>query len=467
MQCQSYRVIPLKDDTYTLTVAAEQVSPQRDAQLGFATNRHINTTIWPSIKFQQVLSAFLVDKSLTSPSAAQLDRDENTVINLINQVLCSALKQKASDIHFEPYDHQYRIRYRIDGVLHIMTHPDYRQSAQITTRLKIMAKLDIAERRLPQDGQLVFDYEDQPIVMRTSTIPVHYGEKIVLRIVQQNSQQTRLEHLGMNESALDCYQKTLQAPQGLILVCGPTGSGKTMTLYGGLHELNHPQRNICTVEDPIELYLPGINQTPIQSKSGITFTQILRAFLRQDPDVIMIGEIRDKETAQIAMQAAHTGHLVLSTLHTNSSCEAVLRLNQMGIANYLLASGLKLVIAQRLVRLLCQYCKKVALTPLKIYRQTAWEEIAHFEAQGCEHCVGGYYGRTGIYELLTISPAIQQLLFTPSATSIESLKKQAAQQGMTSLYQSGINLVKTGLISFAELARVINIFDEEELPHEA
>jgi protein transport protein HofB len=454
-QCNYYQVIPLNDDMHTLTIAVAEVDSKRDAQLGFAINRKINPVVWSIAKFQQALVQLtLLSNNHVNDQPCISIPEQLSATEIVDQLLLSAIKQRASDIHFEPYQHEYRVRFRIDGVLHIVKQIPPENAMQIVTRLKIMAQLDIAERRLPQDGQLTFEIDNQKWAMRLSTLPVTEGEKIVLRIMQQVKQQIDIKQLGLNQSALKCYLATLHLPQGLILVCGPTGSGKTMTLYSGLNILNQPQRNICSVEDPIEIPLTGVNQTQINIKSGLTFSHVLRAFLRQDPDVLMVGEIRDKETAQIAIQAAHTGHLVLSTLHTNSSSEAILRLQQMGIASYLLASGLKLVISQRLLRLLCPACKKIAPQPLPITTSTDFE---HFEAKGCTQCIGGYYGRIGIYELLPITTSIQQQLLSQSLISIPAIDQLATKQGMVSLYQSGIELVKQGKTSFAELTRVVGI----------
>lgn len=363
---------------------------------------------------------------------------EDQLVDSIDKLLLDALVKRASDIHFEPYQHSYRIRMRIDGVLQDMLSPSLVLAKQIAARLKIMAKLNIAEQRLPQDGQLVIDQ----YAMRIATLPVLNGEKIVLRVMDNHQNQRAITDLGLSEQHLTIFQQILHNPQGLILVTGPTGSGKTITLYSGLKILNQTDRNICSVEDPIEIPLEGINQTPVNLKAGLTFAVILRALLRQDPDVMMIGEIRDKETAEIAIQAAQTGHLVLSTLHTNSSIEAITRLNQMGIENYLLASSLKLVIAQRLVRKLCPHCKVVASELIQFEN----EMIPHFIAKGCDHCIGGYQGRVGLYEFLVITPTIQQQIANhQTITSTE----------MISLKSAGLHLVKQGMTSLAELQRVL------------
>ncbi|OCG03082.1 GspE/PulE family protein [Gilliamella sp. wkB112] len=363
---------------------------------------------------------------------------EDQLVDSIDKILLDALVKRASDIHFEPYQHSYRIRMRIDGVLQDMLAPPLTLAKQIAARLKIMAKLNIAEQRLPQDGQLIIDH----YAMRIATLPVLNGEKIVLRVMDSYQNKLTIEDLGLTEQHLAIFYKILNNPQGLILVTGPTGSGKTITLYSGLKILNQTERNICSVEDPIEIPLEGINQTPVNLKAGLTFAVILRAFLRQDPDIMMIGEIRDKETAEIAIQAAQTGHLVLSTLHTNSSIEAITRLNQMGIENYLLASSLKLVIAQRLVRKLCSHCKAVASELIMLDQQL----VPHFIAMGCNHCIGGYQGRVGLYEFLVITPAIQQQITNHQIIT---------PINMITLQNTGRNLVKQGITSFAELQRVL------------
>ena len=363
---------------------------------------------------------------------------EDKVVESVDKLLLSALEKRASDIHFEPYQHNYRIRMRIDGVLQNMQMPPLSLAKQISARLKVMANLNIAEYRLPQDGQLVINN----YAMRIATLPVINGEKIVLRVMDNHESELTIDDLGLNEQDLITFKQILDYPQGLILVTGPTGSGKTMTLYSALKRLNKTECNICSVEDPIEIPLEGINQTAINLKAGLSFSVILRALLRQDPDVMMIGEIRDHETAEIAIQAAQTGHLVLSTLHTNSSVEAIVRLNQMGIKNYLLSSSLKLVIAQRLVRKLCEYCKVVASELTLIDNQPS----PHFIAMGCEKCVGGYLGRMGLYELLIITPEVQQQILNNQPIS---------SKNRVNLMQAGYQLVQQGITTLAELNRVL------------
>lgn len=450
--CLKHNVIPLMMNENIFEIAAAYHSSQRDTELRFATNRHIQVIIWPEAKIK------IAQQKMNS----QPSDDTQDIVKLINKILLLALQQRASDIHFEPYQTHYRIRFRVDGVLQSTLSPPQNQAKKIAARLKIMAQLNIAECRLPQDGQLTLNHQEQSQTFRVSTLPVLSGEKIVLRVMGAENKDIDISQLGLSDIDLIHYQHSLNNPQGLILVTGPTGSGKTMTLYSGLKELNQTERNICSVEDPIEIPLEGINQTQINVKTGLTFAQTLRAFLRQDPDVMMIGEIRDQETAEIAIQAAQTGHLVLSTLHTNSSYEALIRLNQMGVAHYLLASSLKLIIAQRLVRKLCHHCKRQSESPISLPANHHNKHIiSHWLPVGCEHCLGGYYQRVGIYELLLITPKIQQLLLTQKNTSIQHIQEIALQEGMQTLYQSGLSLVEQGITSFSELFRVLNRLSEE------
>jgi len=378
------------------------------------------------------------------------------IIELVNQLLSDALLKRASDIHFEPYQDEYRIRMRVDGVLQSIVILPTLLVKPLTVRLKIMAQLNIAEQRLPQDGQLMIDKH----TMRISTVPILHGEKIVLRIMEHHQDILSLNQLGLSGSEQNYYQQALHNPQGLILVTGPTGSGKTITLYSGLKEININSRNICSVEDPVEMPIAGINQTQVNPKAGLDFAKTLRSFLRQDPDIIMIGEIRDQETAEISVQAAQTGHLVLSTLHTNSSAEALIRLNQMRIKNYLIASSLKLIIAQRLARKLCDYCKIVADEKFAIEEQGKPIFYPHYLAKGCLHCLGGYYGRIGFYELLIITPQIQTLLAKNDNFSLNNIQQIIKKYEIKTLYLSAIELVKQGTTSLAEIQRVLGSINE-------
>lgn len=379
---------------------------------------------------------------------------EHEIVDFTNHLLNEAMIKRASDIHFEPYQDEYRIRMRIDGVLQVVNSMPISLAKQLTVRLKIMAKLNIAEQRLPQDGQLTIEHK----TMRISCLPVMYGEKIVLRVMESYQQSLSIHHIGLSQQQQNLYQQVLNSPQGLILVTGPTGSGKTVTLYSGLNEINNAEHNICSVEDPIEIPLKGINQTQVNIKVGLDFAQTLRAFLRQDPDVMMIGEIRDYETADVAIQAAQTGHLVLSTLHTNSSAEALIRLYQMGIKNYLIASSLKLIIAQRLVRKLCEHCRIPSEEHLIIKSNGHEQHHPHFIAKGCQHCLGGYHGRIGIYEFLMITPPIQALLFEHEKMSLQQIQQIMQQENMPTLFLSGLALVRQGITSLAEIYRVLGSY---------
>lgn len=371
----------------------------------------------------------------------------------VRSLLTQANQQRASDIHLEPTEHGLSVRLRIDGVLQHLTVITTEESAKLTTRLKVLAELDIAERRRPQDGQLTLTLHDVSLRFRLSTLPTQYGEKLVLRQIHYNHRPMTLDELGFTPSHLALFKKILSKPQGLILVTGPTGSGKTATLYSALNHLNSPAVNIASVEDPIEASLAGINQTAVNVKAGLTFDIVLRALLRQDPDIIMVGEIRDKQTASTAMHAAQTGHLVLSTLHTNSASETLSRLTQFGISPYLLASCLQLIIAQRLVRKLCPHCRqryypKQSCSPGKLP-----ESFHHWQASGCQHCLQGYYGRGCVYEMLSVTDDIRQAIL--NMLPAHELGKLAQKNGMKSLWQTGVALAHQGETSLNELVRTL------------
>ncbi|AIW19898.1 type IV-A pilus assembly ATPase PilB [Vibrio coralliilyticus] len=375
----------------------------------------------------------------------ELNQDSSPISRYIQQILLDAVRKRASDIHFEPYDACFRVRFRCDGLLVEVQRPPQHLCQRLTARLKILAKLDIAERRLPQDGRITLHVTPtDSIDIRVSTLPTIWGEKVVLRLLDNRMTSFDLDSLGYNRVQSESYRQALTKPQGLILITGPTGSGKTLSLYSGLNIINQNEVNIATAEDPVEIHLTGINQVQIQPQIGFNFAQALRAFLRQDPDVVMVGEIRDRETAEIATKAAQTGHLVLSTLHTNSAAEAILRLQNMGIETFNLAASLSLIIAQRLVRCLCPQCKR----PTK-------NQTGHYEAssEGCQDCNQGYSGRTGIYEVLTVTPEIAQAVNEGStALQIEDL---AIQQGMQTLQHAGLEKLAQGITSQAELQRVL------------
>lgn len=386
------------------------------------------------------------------------DSDDQPIISFINKVLQDAIRKGASDLHFEPYEKSYRIRFRIDGILHAVASPPVALSNRLSARLKVMSRLDIAEKRVPQDGRIKLNLSQKKSVdFRVSTLPTLWGEKIVMRILDSDSAALGIDVLGYEEQQKQLYLQALAQPQGMILVTGPTGSGKTVSLYTGLHLLNKEHANISTAEDPVEINLPGINQVQINPKAGLTFPSVLKAFLRQDPDVIMVGEIRDLETAEIAIKAAQTGHLVLSTLHTNSAAETLTRLLNMGVPAYNLASAVSLIIAQRLARRLCPHCKQTEyLTEQEALKQgfsvSQLNELSLFKPAGCEHCNGGYQGRLGIYEVMPVTEQISHQIIA-GAHSAE-IAAQAQRDGMTNLRQSALKKVAAGITSLAEVNRV-------------
>jgi type IV pilus assembly protein PilB len=385
-----------------------------------------------------------------------LSQDESPVSRYINQILLDAVRKGASDIHFEPYEKMYRVRLRCDGILIETQQPPSHLSRRLSARIKILSKLDIAERRLPQDGRIKLKLnQDTAIDMRVSTLPTLFGEKIVLRLLDSSSASLDIDKLGYSEQQKQLYLDALRRPQGMILMTGPTGSGKTVSLYTGLSILNKPEINISTAEDPVEINLSGINQVQVQPKIGFGFAEALRSFLRQDPDVVMVGEIRDLDTAEIAIKASQTGHLVLSTLHTNSAAETVIRLSNMGVESFNLASSLSLIIAQRLARKLCSHCKQsqeltVQLQHLGIQ---ASDNIFKANPDGCNECTHGYSGRTGIYEVMRFDEFLSEALI--KGASVHELEKLAIANGMSTLQMSGIEKLKQGITSFSELQRVL------------
>ncbi|EKT4489620.1 type IV-A pilus assembly ATPase PilB [Shewanella algae] len=386
-------------------------------------------------------------------------KDDAPIVIYINKILTDAIRKGASDLHFEPYEKRYRIRFRIDGILHEVSEPPISLSGRISARLKVMSKLDIAERRVPQDGRIKMKLSrNKSIDFRVSTLPTLWGEKIVMRILDSSSAQLGIEKLGYEEDQKQAYLEMLARPQGMILVTGPTGSGKTVSLYTGLNILNTEERNISTAEDPVEINLEGVNQVHINPKAGLTFASALRSFLRQDPDVVMVGEIRDLETAEIAIKAAQTGHLVLSTLHTNSSAETLTRLLNMGVPGYNIASSVNLIIAQRLARRLCPECRQPEDIPehellqLGFTQQQIDAGFTPYKPCGCEFCSGGYKGRVGIYEVMKMSDEIARTIME-GGNSLQ-IATTAKQQGMRDLRLSGLLKVIQGVTSIAEINRV-------------
>jgi general secretion pathway protein E len=381
---------------------------------------------------------------------------EAPVIRLVNVLISRAVEQRASDIHIEPFENELKVRYRIDGVLHDVETPPRRLQAAIVSRIKIMAKLNIAERRLPQDGRIKLRLMGREIDLRVSTLPTLHGESVVLRLLDRSSIVVRLDTLGFPADTLEQFEKLINKPYGMILVTGPTGSGKTTTLYGALDKINSPDKKIITIEDPVEYQLFGVNQIHVKSQIGLTFANGLRSIVRQDPDVIMVGEIRDYETAEIAIQAALTGHLVFSTLHTNDAAGAVSRLLEMGVEDYLLASSVLGVLAQRLVRRVCSKCRRpVEVSPEAMGVVTAGgnEPATVYEGQGCDECAHtGYRGRCGIYELLLVNETIKQLILKRASADV--IREAAVKQGMRPLREDGWRTVRSGVTSVGEVVRV-------------
>lgn len=389
---------------------------------------------------------------------ASFDVESTPVVNYVNRILLDSITKGSSDIHFERYENNYRIRFRLHGVLYTADTPPPKIANYLLARIKVMSDLDITEHRIPQDGRfkLIFS-KKRAIDFRVSVCPTLFGEKIVLRVLDPSHTFQSVEQLGMNAAQQEHFNEALQHSQGMILVTGPTGSGKTVSLYSALNYLNSVEKNISTVEDPVEIPMQGVNQVHVNPKIGLTFAAVLRSFLRQDPDIIMVGEIRDLETAQIAIQASQTGHLVLSTLHTNSAPETITRLMSMGLEPYNLASSLTIVIAQRLVRVLCDRCKqKEELTNEVLLREGFdKKEIGTFQlyrAVGCDSCTNGYKGRTGIFEVMPVSGEMRNIILTGGNTI--QLQEQAVRENIVNLRQAGLQKVKEGIVSLAELNRV-------------
>ena len=394
-----------------------------------------------------------------TPGATAADAEDAPVVKYVNKILLDAINKGASDIHFEPYERRYRIRYRIDGILSEFASPPLNIAAKLTARVKVMSRMDISERRVPQDGRIKLKLsKKRAIDFRVNTCPTLFGEKVVLRILDPSSAQLGIDALGYEPEQKQLYLDALANPYGMILVTGPTGSGKTVSLYTGLNILNEPQSNISTAEDPAEINLEGINQVNVNDKVGLTFAEALKAFLRQDPDIIMVGEIRDLETASIAIKAAQTGHLVLSTLHTNDAPQTLTRLLNMGVPAFNIATSVSLIIAQRLGRRLCSDCKTLDDLPEDVLKSEGFtqedlaEEIKIYKAVGCDKCTSGYKGRVGIYQVMSISEEMERLIMS-GANSID-LADQADKEGIDDLRRSALKKVMQGLMSLEEANRV-------------
>jgi type IV pilus assembly protein PilB len=472
-----HKVVPVKKEGGRLTAA--MVDPLNvvaldDLRLAtgleiepvLATEKEINASIqryfgMPGLdKVMEELEA----PEIVRAEAVNLDQleeavvDEAPIVRLANSVIIQAVNEQASDIHIEPQQENVRIRYRVDGMLRdVMTLPR-KFRFPLISRIKIMADMDIAERRVPQDGRIMIRYREREVDLRVSTIPTVFGEKAVIRVLDKGKMLLRVDQLGFQERNLERFKKIITYPYGMILITGPTGSGKTTTLYAILSEISSPELNVITVEDPVEYLLPGTNQMQVNPKAGLTFARGLRAILRQDPDIVMVGEIRDSETAEIAVRAAMTGHLVLSTLHTNDAAGALTRLVDMGVEPFLVASTVLGVTAQRLVRLACPRCRELyELEPGSLVRMflgvTPTEPVTLFRVRGCRYCASvGYQGRTSICEVLPISPAIREMIVQKAPAS--AIRKQAVTEGMVTLREDGIQKALKGITTIEEVMRV-------------
>ncbi|WCF39717.1 type II secretion system protein GspE [Enterobacter roggenkampii] len=447
--CLRHHALLLSSDSERINIAVVgKPATELMEALRFATQKRIDIECWSAERMEK-------HRQLTSQSHLPGVSQTHSTVDVLNHTLQQAINQRASDIHIEPMEHACQIRLRIDGVLCPQPPLAAELANLLSARLKVLGNLDIAERRLPQDGQFTIELANEPVSFRIATLPCSGGEKIVLRLLHQVPQALEPKALGMNAEQLACFNAVLHQPQGLILVTGPTGSGKTVTLYSALQSRNTPDVNICSVEDPIEIRLAGLNQTQINPRAGLTFQNVLRALLRQDPDIIMVGEIRDGETAGIAINAAQTGHLVLSTLHTNSTTETLIRLEQMGVARWMISSALTMVIAQRLVRRLCPHCRRETRDQAQLPRSVWPRPLPRWQPTGCDRCYHGFYGRVAIFEVLAIDNALRQAIASGAGTDV--IEASARQAGMVSLFEHGCRAVEQGLTTIEELLRVLGM----------
>ena len=478
-----HRVMPLMKRGRRLFVAlSDPTNLHGIDEIRFSTSMNVEAVVVEEDKLQKILSKAMEQVDTAMPALAEDDFDlENLevtggeevdtdavgrddvedapIVRFVNKVMIDAIKKGASDIHFEPYEKSYRVRQRIDGVLKEVAVPPVQLAPKISARIKVMARLDIAERRIPQDGRIKMRLsKNRSIDFRVSTCPTLFGEKTVMRILDPSSAMLGIESLGYEPFQKDLYLKFLKKPQGMILVTGPTGSGKTVSLYTGLNILNVEDTNISTAEDPAEIILPGVNQVNVNPKVGLTFAAALRAFLRQDPDVVMVGEIRDLETAEIAIKAAQTGHLVMSTLHTNDAPQTLTRLVDMGVKPYAIATSVSLIIAQRLARRLCGHCKQPLEIPDEALLKEGFREedvaagLRLYGPKGCGNCTDGYKGRVGIYQVMPVSETIGRIIM--EGGNAISINDQAKREQVWDLRMAGLNKVKDGLTSLEEVNSV-------------
>ncbi|WP_428937143.1 GspE/PulE family protein [Fontivita pretiosa] len=478
-----YHLLPLEERNGMTVVATSRLSDTTGIdELRLACDREFTLALAPHAEIDRCLKQLLgvgADTLQTLDAAAgelqviDIDKDEDldltnaaqdaSIIRFVNQILTEAVEARATDVHIEPFEDQLRLRYRIDGVLQEASVPPNvrRFHAAIVSRLKILSHLDIAEKRLPQDGRIKLKISGREIDVRVSIIPMIHGEAVVLRLLMRNDAVLGTQHLGMSQRDREQFDRILDMPHGIVLVTGPTGSGKTTTLYAALSMINDTERKIITIEDPVEYQLKGVNQIQVNTKAGLTFATGLRAILRHDPDVVLVGEIRDRETAEIAVQASLTGHLVFSTLHTNDAPGAATRLIDMGVEPYLVASSLEVVVAQRLVRLICPQCKhQVDESEVKLLREEFGELVPPvlYRGSGCRNCQGtGYRGRQGIFEMMAVSDEIRSLILHRAPA--HELRKVAVRQGMRSLREDGWRVVREGRTTVEEVMR--NTKDEQ------
>jgi type IV pilus assembly protein PilB len=430
--------------------------------------RHLEALSASANEVLETLAAADFDFDVTDEDAAaaaesadvSAEVEDAPVVRFLQKMLIDAINMRASDLHFEPYEYHYRVRFRVDGELREITQPPVAIKDKLASRIKVISRMDIAEKRIPQDGRMKLKFGNKAIDFRVSTLPTLFGEKVVIRILDPSSARLGIEALGYEKAEKDRLLHAIQRPYGMILVTGPTGSGKTVSLYTCLNILNQPGVNIATVEDPAEINLPGINQVNVNDRAGLTFAAALKSFLRQDPDVIMVGEIRDLETADIAIKAAQTGHLVMSTLHTNDAPTTLTRLLNMGVAPFNIASSVLLITAQRLARKLCETCKKPADYPRESLLKAGFapEDLdgnwKPYKAMGCSACTNGYKGRVGIYQVMPITEAIQRIILTQG--SAMDIAAQAQREGVRDLRQSGLVKVRSGVTSLEEVITVTN-----------
>jgi len=475
---RDYGVFPLRAEGPALVLAAvDPFNSQVIDDLTFALSRDIRIAVTEPERVQALIKQHYGEDStsiddllreFSTTEFAEKEQDislddlealagQTPVVRFVNLVLAQAIRDKASDVHFEPFEHEFKIRYRIDGALYEMAPPPRALALPITSRVKVLANLNIAERRVPQDGRIKLTVAGRPVDLRVSTLPTQFGESVVLRVLDQSAVQLDITQLGMPPDVLEGVQEIVRRPNGIFIVTGPTGSGKTTTLYSGLRLINHPDLKLLTAEDPVEYEIEGIMQVPVNPQIGLTFASALRSFLRQDPDVIMVGEIRDLETAQIAIQASLTGHLVLSTLHTNDAAGAVTRLVDMGVEPFLIASTLEAVLAQRLVRRVCSRCRTPFHPTPDLLAQLDLSAVGaegrqFFYGEGCPHCSrSGYRGRLGIYEWLRMTESLRELVVARAPTL--RIRRRAIEQGMRTLRDDGLRAIFNGATTIEEVVK--------------